>query len=43
MNETTQNILKKAVNITKDFYHKSPTIFAFLLGVGVGLFIAFIF
>lgn len=43
MNETTQNILKKAVNILKDFYRRSPAMFAFLLGIGVGLFIAFIF
>jgi len=43
MNETTQNILKKVADTLKSFYRKSPTIFAFLIGVGVGLFIAFIF
>jgi hypothetical protein len=43
MNEVTQDTLKTVINLIKELYRKSPTVFAFLLGVGTGLFIAFIF
>ena len=43
MNELTQGVLKTAINRIKELYRKNPTVFAFLLGVSTGLFIAFIF
>jgi hypothetical protein len=43
MKTILRNIIVTCVTVLKNFYEKSPTLFAFVLGVCVGLFVSWLF